>query len=692
MRASAPSWAVFGLAVLQPLFDLIAGNIPFLLYQGADGLDAILVVVLVTGGGMIALALVHGVVHLALSESSAIIADAAVVGLLGGLFVLEILVRTALPAALCVALGGAAIPLLTWLTTRETTRLYLRYLAYGLVVIVAAFFARLEVRGFFAAGSIEVEAAQIADLFPVVLLVFDEFPLTSLLDERLEIDARAFPNFAELAERATWYRNGTTVWARTEESLSSILSGKVASLGVAPILSNYRENLFSLLAGSHELRVIETLSRLAPPNRDFQPEKEARPRRLAQLMADMGVVLLHTATPEAWRYRLPSIEGAWGNFWRLRLGADDDSLRLPTQHQGALPADERRRAERFRMFLDAIEPTEEPGLYFFHSLLPHTPYYYLPTGKVYKGEPFLSGDPRELWAQYPWFNLLTYQRHLLQVAFADRLIGELVDRLKEADLWDRALLIVVGDHGSSHWPQGSRRLPGSMPHPEDVLRVPLFVKYPSQQAGEIDDRNARTVDVLPTILDVVGAQGEYALDGLSLRSAATQLPERKSLRDRFGGVLTFTGAFDPDLASVERRLSLFDWSDGVASLIGIGPYRSLLGRRLDELNLEESPGLVWQVDQSRVLEAYDPAWTYVPAELTGTVKVPGAGGAEVHLVAAVNGRVAGFAHGRLTASGEARFSALVAQKALVAGPNEVEMLVAAGDALSPRLFRSAQQR
>src|SRR3712207_8878074 len=40
------------------------------------------------------------------------------------------------------------------------------------------------------------------------------------------------------------------------------------------------------------------------------------------------------------------------------------------------------------------------------------------------------------------------QRLLLQSTYTDRLIGQLLDRLRATGLWDRALLVVTADHGT----------------------------------------------------------------------------------------------------------------------------------------------------------------------------------------------------------------------------------------------------
>src|SRR4029078_741624 len=50
-------------------------------------------------------------------------------------------------------------------------------------------------------------------------------------------------------------------------------------------------------------------------------------------------------------------------------------------------------------------------------------------------------------------------------------------------------------------------------------RIPLFVKYPRQRKGAVDSRAARTVDVLPTIADVLGIRMPWHVDGNSLLGA-----------------------------------------------------------------------------------------------------------------------------------------------------------------------------
>ena len=60
---------------------------------------------------------------------------------------------------------------------------------------------------------------------PVVLVIFDEFAMSSIMTERGTIDAVRYPNFGALARSSTWHRNATTVHDYTFWAVPAILTG-----------------------------------------------------------------------------------------------------------------------------------------------------------------------------------------------------------------------------------------------------------------------------------------------------------------------------------------------------------------------------------------------------------------------------------------------------------------------------------
>src|SRR5690606_31390167 len=98
---------------------------------------------------------------------------------------------------------------------------------------------------------------------PIVVLIFDELPLVSLLNERGEIDADRVPNFARLAAGSSWYRNATVVSGTTTYAVPAMLTGRYPKeRPEAPHFSRFPDNLFTLLGGEYHIQAWEHVTRL----------------------------------------------------------------------------------------------------------------------------------------------------------------------------------------------------------------------------------------------------------------------------------------------------------------------------------------------------------------------------------------------------------------------------------------------
>ncbi len=136
----------------------------------------------------------------------------------------------------------------------------------------------------------------------------------------------------------------------------------------------------------------------------------------------------------------------------------------------------------------------------------------------------------------------TYKDRLYdgEVAYADSALAGFVAYLKTHGWYDNSLVIVVGDHGE-----------GLGEHHEDThgiflydstTHVPLILKLPaSKYAGKVIDAQIRTTDILPTVLDTVGAAAPDGLNGESLIPyfGGSEVPSRAVLGEtdyplRFG--------------------------------------------------------------------------------------------------------------------------------------------------------------
>ena len=365
---------------------------------------------------------------------------------------------------------------------------------------------------------------------PVVFMILDEFPLVSLLDEDGSIDAVRFPNFAKFQKDSLWFRNATTVADGTPEAIAAILSGKFPTKGQLPILKDFPNNLFTILGPSYELKVLEQVSEMSPKNMNpGNGEKLSLATRMQNMLLDVTALYLHIVSPNELREALPAIHQTWGNFW-----ADDD----PNNLSDKFPSKYAARREEFQEFLKHITKADKPTLYFHHILLPHVPWAYLPSGKEYDfrgyGPMGVEGMSvkEELWIQDEWVVHRGYQRHLLQVCYVDRMLGQLIDRLKEQGLYDRALIVITGDHGSSYRPGDMVRSLTSTNY-QDILPVPVLMKLPGRSEGTIIDKNFETIDILPTVLDALGIQASFSMDGQSALRDGAPRSKKKVLKTIF---------------------------------------------------------------------------------------------------------------------------------------------------------------
>ncbi|MFQ5789097.1 MAG: sulfatase-like hydrolase/transferase [Acidobacteriota bacterium] len=140
---------------------------------------------------------------------------------------------------------------------------------------------------------------------------------------------------------------------------------------------------------------------------------------------------------------------------------------------------------------------ERPYFAFIHFFDPHTPYA--------PPEPYREQYGPDRFGRYDG-----------EVAFVDSLVGRLIATLEEQGLYDDALIVLMGDHGESLGEHGEETH-GFFIY-DATIRVPLLIKAPGiQGAGRVSGQ-VRTIDVMPTVLDLLGLQPPASVEGASLRA------------------------------------------------------------------------------------------------------------------------------------------------------------------------------
>jgi hypothetical protein len=642
--------ALSSFALAQPLFDLLGRNAEFFAARDSTGWDIVLfavAIVLVPPAVLVGAEVAAGLADGRLARG----VHFAAVAFLVALVALQALRRAADPAAAlalptAVLVGaGAAYAYARFAPVRS----FLTVLAPAPLVFLGLFLFVSPVGNLVLPSTPEALAAEVSSETPVVMLLFDELATASLLDERSEIDAARYPNFAALARGSTWFRNAATVDAWTVNAVPAVLTGMYPEHGRLPVYSEHPNTLFTLLGSRYRLHVSESLTELCP--RSLCPHSsESFTRRMEGLVADAGVIYLHRTLPHDLRAGLPAVSGTWGAF-----------LEDPN---------EQTRLELFRNFLSSLRAGPRPFLAYAHLMFPHIPWEYLPSGKRYQrdtGE--VPGFETIRWGEDRFLVEQAHQRYLLQLGFTDRLLGELLARLRSTGLYDRALLVVLADHGASFRPNDRRRA-FTETNLEDVAFMPLFVKTPGQETGRIVDEPVQTIDVLPTIVDVLNVDVPWQVDGTSLLT-----PRARERYVFVGDKETFTAdaaaLVSERAAALERGLSLFGSGDDEPGLYGIGPNRELVGTNVSELDVVGAGTVRAEVDQERELRAVNLAAEYVPARLTGRILKEDSAGPR-DLAVAVGGRIVAAARSYVF-EGEERLSVLFPESELRTGANKVAL-------------------
>ncbi|KAH8672578.1 alkaline-phosphatase-like protein [Tricladium varicosporioides] len=101
------------------------------------------------------------------------------------------------------------------------------------------------------------------------------------------------------------------------------------------------------------------------------------------------------------------------------------------------------------------------------------------------------------------------------VSYVDDCIGQLLQVLKDCRLDQDTIIVFSGDHGDM---LGERGLWYKMSYFESSVRVPLLVHHPAQFEPRHVSANVSTLDILPTLVDLVGTKlwPGLPMDGSSL--------------------------------------------------------------------------------------------------------------------------------------------------------------------------------
>jgi hypothetical protein len=685
-------------AIAQPLFDLLSQNAEFFVVRNSEPVDVILLI------------LILGIVI-----PTFVVSVEVVAGLFGrrvrkvvhGFVVAALMVVIALPAlkqindlqGTVVWLGAVFVGLTAAIAYMHfsSVRMFVTALLPAIVLFPGLFLFNSPIfKIAFPVSSSDATYAEIGTTAPIVIVVFDELPLVSLMDENRRIDPIRYPNFAALAQDAIWFREATTVSENTIHGVPAMFTGNYPDPARQPTAADNPHSIFTLLGGTYALNVFGAITALCP-DRLCQRTQENLPIRLSSLLSDLSIVYLHVLLPRELSARLPSISRNWMDFAGGILSKRDVTKdeALAQRFWELLGAHTKKdRFDQFMQFVNAIDSPKQPTLYFLHSMLPHIPYNYLPSGKTYGGDtlfpPGMVPYEHDTWGDDEWAVTQAYQRHLLQVGLVDTLLGKLLGRLREVGMYDRSLIVVTSDHGASFRPNEPRR-PLTKTNFQDIMPVPLIIKAPNQRDGRISDRNVETIDILPTIADILGIKLPWPVDGHSALDHS--VPERKVkvvfLKKAKERLVLDAVALKRKYVTLHQKLALFGSGSRRLGLFKIGPNNELVGQKVTEAELRGEAKATIGVDSATLFTTVNLNARFVPAHITGYVQSGSHSGGRLNLAIAVNGTIQAVTQTSTLENGVGAWSAVVDEASFRAGHNGVEVFMVSGSEGKPVLKRAS---
>jgi Sulfatase len=677
------AWSYLNLAVLwcfavaQPLFDLLKDNPEFFAARGSSGFDIVsfsVLLVVLPPALLLALELLVGLAGRGPRRIAHVVLIAGLVTLIAAQALKKLIDASDLVLIIGSLAFGVAAALL-WLRA-EPVRSFLNILSPAPIVFLALFLF---------SGSIselafpnEASARTIGGVTqsPIVVVLLDELPVNTLLDADGELDKERYPGFAELADSSTWFKNAYTIYDSTERAQPAIMDGNLPEKDHQPISGDHPNSIFSLFGKTHRMNVSEEATSVC--SRDICEDErldESYPDRMSSMSEDLGLVWLHVVAPPDIETDLTSVSENWGNF-----GGAGDEEAAPTRGGTRIGRFARSnlnggRPLRFQEWIDNIQPGRRPQLNFKHTLLPHVPWQYLPSGDRYRRQPndSIEGLSTQSFEDQGQLDVL-FQRHALQTMFTDLQLQKLWKKLKDEGMWDDSLIVVAADHGVAFPLDSVQRRRLSRDTAAEIAPIPLFIKAPGQTQPKVDDAYVETIDILPTMFDILNLDPRVEMDGKSAYSDEVQNRDelRFLIRNTFDTLRIPADQFEAERRAVVARNQrlIGSGADGPERMYRLGPHQELIGKPASAAGPPLDVDFVYAGDYEKV----NPASGFVPTHVVARVNGPDRHPRDIAV--AVNGTIVAVGNTFDLAIGDEGelVSVMVPESAFRKGRNEVEVL------------------
>lgn len=223
---------------------------------------------------------------------------------------------------------------------------------------------------------------------------------------------------------------------------------------------------------------------------------------------------------------------------------------------------------------EIIEDLDGPFFLYLHYMDPHDPYQPPESHRrftgAYEGFDFIAnGDPNPIsemiYNDGPEIDFDDADiQHLVdlyddEILYFDAMLGELVQSLRGAGVFDDSIFILTSDHGEEFLEHGHvKHCRGVW---DTLTRVPLLIRFPGGWGAQVVDSPAQLVDLMPTVLDAVDVVADgVEMEGLSLLGpiAGTRPFRDFAFSDQVGYRSVDDGRFHLILDGLQWSFALYD--------------------------------------------------------------------------------------------------------------------------------------
>jgi hypothetical protein len=140
---------------------------------------------------------------------------------------------------------------------------------------------------------------------------------------------------------------------------------------------------------------------------------------------------------------------------------------------------------------------------------------------MYPHEPYLPASPYDDYFGRGTFRIVSKNKKAVinmydgEIKLADDVVGGFIADIRRLKLYDDSIIVIMSDHGEGFWEHGLFEHGNSLYN--ELLHVPLIFQAPGRlPQGRTVTELVRTVDILPTILELVGINQNRNYRGISL--------------------------------------------------------------------------------------------------------------------------------------------------------------------------------